>query len=132
VSARTRVRISYRGSGDSLVADVVQVPTGSRWLGRIGRSDGGHGSTPHIFAVRRDTFSEEDRQWLTERLAEYKDLLVLLRAKLKPPTVATVVALNQSVRHDDEWLDELDRIEGMLILAAASAVGHVERRLHPR
>jgi hypothetical protein len=36
---------------------------------------------------------------------------------LRPPSLPIVVAINHSIRHDDEWFyepDELDRIERIL------------------
>jgi prophage maintenance system killer protein len=58
---------------------------------------------------------------------------------LRLPSLPIVVAINHSIRHDDEWYDEpdeLDRIERILtelqreedpVIAAATAVGQVAR-----
>jgi hypothetical protein len=58
---------------------------------------------------------------------------------LRLPTLAIIVAINESIRHDDEWIDEpdeFDRIERPLeslqtetdpVTAAARAVGRIAR-----
>ena len=51
---------------------------------------------------------------------EYRDLLDFLRTNLRLPTLAMVVAFNQSVRNDDEWFDEPDELETSRHFASAT------------
>ncbi|HUD17326.1 MAG TPA: Fic family protein [Acidimicrobiales bacterium] len=58
---------------------------------------------------------------------------------MRLPSLSIIVAINHSIRHDDEWFgdpDELDRIERILaelqreedpVVAAATAVGRIAR-----
>jgi hypothetical protein len=58
---------------------------------------------------------------------------------LRLPSLSIIVAINHSIRYDDEWFgdpDELDRIERILaeleleqdaVVAAATAVGRIAR-----
>ena len=72
---------------------------------------------PARAVVSSEDLDPADRVWLEERLVEYRERPPIPARPLNRPTVALVVAINRSVRGDDEWFDEpddLDRVAGAL------------------